>query len=137
MKPALLLVDIQQDYFPNGRMEVVGAAEASQAAKRLLHHFREKKLPIVHILHIAARPNATFLLPNTEGINFHENVKPLPGEIVIKKHFPNSFRDTDLQEYLRSKDIQELVLCGMMSHMCIDTTTRAAFDLGYITNRAV
>jgi len=131
MKTALLLVDIQQDYFPNGKMEVVGAVEASQAAGRLLDHFRKKDLPIVHIQHIAARPNATFLLPDTEGINFHESVKPLPGEVVIEKHFPNSFRDTGLQEYLRSRDIKELVICGMMSHMCIDTTTRAAFDLGY------
>ncbi len=131
MKPALVLVDIQQDYFPNGKMEVVGAVEASQVAKRLLDHFRKKNLPIVHIQHIAARPNATFLLPNTEGIDFAESVKPLPGEMTIKKHFPNSFRDTDLQEYLRSKEIKELVICGMMSHMCIDTTTRAAFDLGY------
>jgi nicotinamidase-related amidase len=131
MKPALVLVDIQQDYFPNGRMEVVGAVEASQAAKRLLDHFREKNLPIVHIQHIAARPNATFLLPHTEGINFHENVTPLPGETVIKKHFPNSFRDTDLETYLSSKGVKELVICGMMSHMCTDMTVRAAFDKGY------
>jgi nicotinamidase-related amidase len=131
MKPALVLVDIQQDYFPNGRMEVVGAVEASQVAKRLLDHFREKNLPIVHIRHSAARAGATFLLPDTEGINFHESVKPLSNEMVITKHFPNSFRDTELQEYLRSKAIRELVICGMMSHMCIDATTRAAFDLGY------
>ncbi len=131
MKPALVLVDIQQDYFPKGRMEVVGAVEASQVAQRLLDHFREKNLPIVHIQHIAARPNATFLLPDTEGINFHESVKPLPNEMVIKKHFPNSFRDTGLQEYLLSSKIRELVICGMMSHMCIDATTRAAFDMGY------
>ena len=131
MKPALVLVDIQQDYFPKGRMEVVGAVEASQVAQRLLDHFREKDLPIVHIQHIAARPNATFLLPDTEGINFHESVKPLPNEMVIKKHFPNSFRDTGLQEYLLSGKIRELVICGMMSHMCIDATTRAAFDMGY------
>jgi nicotinamidase-related amidase len=131
MKPALVLVDIQLDYFPNGRMECVGAVEASLMARRLLDHFREKNLPIVHIQHIAARSGATFLLPNTEGINFNESVKPLPGEMVIEKHFPNSFRDTGLQEHLLSKGIKELVICGMMSHMCIDTTTRAAFDLGY------
>ena len=131
MKPALLLVDIQQDYFPNGRMEVVGAIEASQVAKRLLDHFRQRGLPVVHVQHIAARPGATFLLPNTEGISFHENVTPLPGEAVIKKHFPTSFRDTDLEKYLLSKGIKDLVICGMMSHMCIDTTVRAAFDKGY------
>jgi nicotinamidase-related amidase len=131
MKPALILVDIQQDYFPHGRMEVAGAVEASQVAKRLLDYFRKKGLPIVHIQHIAARAGATFLLPNTEGINFHENAKPLSGETVITKHFPNSFRDTVLEEYLAAKGIKELVICGMMSHMCIDATVRAAFDKGY------
>ena len=128
---ALVLVDIQKDYFPGGRMEVIGALEACENARKLLTAFREKNLPILHIQHIAARPGATFLLPNTDGIDFHENVKPLTAETVIKKHFPNSFRETDLEKHLRSKGIKDLVICGMMSHMCIDTTTRAAFDLGY------
>ena len=131
MKTALVIVDIQQDYFPKGRMEVAGAVEASQAAKKLLGFFREKKLPIVHVQHISTRTGATFLLPNTEGIDFHENVMPLAGETIIKKHLPNSFRDTQLNEYLVSKEIEELVICGMMSHMCIDATVRAAFDRGY------
>jgi nicotinamidase-related amidase len=131
MNPALVLVDIQQDYFPGGRMEVVGAVEASRAAKKLLGHFREKNLPIVHVQHISTRTGSTFFLPNTKGINIHESVSPLPNETVIKKHFPNSFRDTDLQKYLGSQGIKELVICGMMSHMCIDATVRAAFDRGY------
>ncbi len=131
MNSALVLVDIQQDYFPKGRMEVVGAVEASQAAKRLLDFFRTKKLPIVHIQHISTRPGATFFLPNTEGIHLHESVSPLPDETIVKKHFPNSFRDTHLQEYLLSQEIKDLVICGMMSHMCIDATVRAAFDKGY------
>jgi nicotinamidase-related amidase len=131
MKPALVLVDIQRDYFPEGRMEVVGAIDASQVAKRLLDHFREKNLPVVHIQHIATRAGATFFLPNTEGINFHASIAPLSGEMVIKKHFPNSFRDTEMEEYLLSKGIRQLVICGMMSHLCIDATTRAAFDKGY------
>lgn len=131
MNSALVLVDIQQDYFPGGRMEVVGAIEATRAAKTLLEFFRSRKLPIVHIQHISTRPGATFFLPGTEGLNFHESVLPLPDEAVIKKHFPNSFRDTDLQEYLLSNGIKELVICGMMSHMCIDATVRAAFDKGY------
>lgn len=131
MKPALILVDIQQDYFPNGRMEVAGAIEASMAARKLLEQFRENKLSIIHIQHISTRPGAAFFLPGTEGISIHENVAPLPHEIVIQKHFPNSFRDTQLNDYLTSKGIKELVICGMMSHMCIDATVRAAFDKGY------
>ncbi len=56
---------------------------------------------------------------------------PLPGETVIEKHFPNSFRDTGLKEKLDDAGIKELVICGAMSHMCIDATTRAAVDLGF------
>jgi nicotinamidase-related amidase len=131
MNSALVLIDIQQDYFPGGRMEVVGADQSSQYATMLLSHFREKNLPIVHVQHISGRPGATFFLPDTEGINFHESVMPLSSETIIKKHFPNSFRDTGLDEYLVSHTIKELVICGMMSHMCIDATVRAAFDRGY------
>ena len=131
MNTALILVDIQQDYFPGGKMEVVGATEASGRAGILLNHFREKKLPIIHVQHVSARPDATFFLPDTEGLSFHEKVAPLPHEIVVRKHFPNSFRDTELRNYLASMEINELVICGMMSHMCIDATVRAAFDMGY------
>ena len=131
MRSALLLVDIQLDYFPNGRMEVVGAVEASLMAKRLLVQFRLKNLPIIHIQHIASRPGAAFLLRNTSGIDFHENVKRLPDEAVIIKHFPNSFRETELEKNLVSHQVRDMVICGMMSHMCIDATTRAAYDKGY------
>ena len=131
MNTALLLVDIQLDYYPGGRMEVVGAVEAGLAAGRLLSLFRQRNLPLVHIRHISTRPDATFFLPNTVGTEFHESVSPLPGETIIEKHFPNSFRETSLREYLDGCGIRELVICGMMSHMCIDATVRAAFDGGY------
>ena len=131
MSQALVLVDIQKDYFPQGRMEVAGALDAARSAVRLLEHFRKKKLPVIHIQHISARPGATFFLPGTEGINFYEGVTPISNETIIRKNFPNSFRDTNLQEYLEFRGIKELVICGMMSHMCIDATVRAAFDKGY------
>jgi nicotinamidase-related amidase len=131
MNTALILVDIQQDYFPEGKMELVGSIEASHEAKRLLTFFRKETLPIVHIQHISTRKDAAFFLPGTEGINFYENVSPVAPETIIEKHFPNSFRDTDLQEHLESRGVKELVICGMMSHMCIDATVRAAFDKGY------
>jgi nicotinamidase-related amidase len=131
MNTALILVDIQRDYFPGGKMEVAGAIEASGNAGILLNHFRERKLPIVHVQHVSTRADATFFLPDTEGLVFHERVVPLPHEIVVQKHFPNSFRDTELRKHLVSMEINELVICGMMSHMCIDATVRAAFDMGY------
>lgn len=131
MKQALLIVDIQNDYFPGGRMELVGSTEAGAKAGRLLRAFRERGEPIIHVQHISKRPGATFFLPDTEGVKIHESVAPLATEAVVTKHFPNGFRETTLLEILRSAEIERLVIAGMMTHMCIDTTTRAAADLGF------
>ncbi len=131
MALALLLVDIQNDYFPNGKMELHGAVAAGCIAGAMLNFFREKKWPIVHIQHISTRPGASFFLPETDGVQINDLVKPLADEPVLVKHYPNSFRETGLLEYLRQLQITRLVICGMMTHMCIDATVRAAFDYGF------
>lgn len=130
MKRALLVIDMQNDYFPGGRMELVGIENASKTAAQLLAMFRTRKLPIFHIQHLSMNPGATFFLPDTEGAKIHATVAPQDGESVIAKNFPNSFRKTTLLEELQSGGVDELVVCGAMSHMCIDTTVRAGFDLG-------
>jgi nicotinamidase-related amidase len=131
MRKALLLIDLQNDYFPGGKMTLDGANEAVQNARILLNRFRNEFWPVFHIRHVAMKPDATFFLPGTAGSRIHPNVSPLAGEDVIIKNYPNAFRDTELPNLLRKLDIQELVICGMMTHMCIDATTRAAKDLGY------
>jgi nicotinamidase-related amidase len=131
MNQALLIIDIQNDYFENGTNPLVDSYKASVKAGRILDRFRDEILPIIHIQHITSSPTATFFLPDTFGAEIHENVKPLTDEKVIIKHFPNSFRETELLDYLKSKKITDLVVCGMMTHMCIDTTVRAAKDLGF------
>jgi nicotinamidase-related amidase len=131
MQTALLLIDIQNDYFPGGMNELVGPEEASLQAKKLLQAFRSKKLPVFHIQHISTRPGATFFLPGTTGCEIHRNVMPIDGEIVIQKHYPNSFRDTKLLEELTNHHIEQLVVCGMMTLMCVDSTIRAAYDNGF------
>jgi len=131
MKTALVLVDIQNDYFTGGRMELSGMDAASATAKNLLHLFRENNWPTLHIQHISAQKGATFFLPDTSGAEIHESIKPLEQETVIQKHYPNSFRETDLYDHLTGAAIKNVVICGAMSHMCIDATTRAAADLGF------
>ena len=105
--------------------------QAAHNAGLLLHEFREKHLPIFHIQHISKRPGATFFLPNTKGVETHTSVAPQPDEVVIEKLFPNSFRDTDLLNSLKRSVVETVVICGAMSHMCVDATTRAAFDYGF------
>ncbi len=131
MQQALLLVDIQNDYFPQGAMPLVGSVEAGACAGQLLAAFRQQQLPIIHIQHIATRQGAGFFLPDTEGALIHACVAPQAGEAVLQKHYPNSFRDTGLLHHLQQHNITQLVIAGMMTHMCIDTTTRAAADLGF------
>jgi nicotinamidase-related amidase len=131
MNTALILIDIQNDYFPGGKMELEGSVEASERAARLLAFFRAAHLPRVHIQHVSTRPTATFFLPNTEGVRTHVSVAPREDETLFQKHYPNSFRDTPLLDHLRGAHIERVVIAGMMTHMCVDATTRAAFDEGF------
>lgn len=131
MNTALLLLEIQNDYFPNGRIPLEKSTEASSKAQAALHAFREKKQLVIHVQHISTHPNATYLLPCTKGAEFHPNVAPHKHETIIKKHYPNSFKDTGLLNYLIKNQINHLVICGMMTHTSVDATVRAAYDLGF------
>lgn len=131
MNTGLLLVDIQNDYFPGGAMELAQPEQAARKAARLMKAFREKGLPVFHVRHLSVGAGATFFLPDTEGAQIHASVQPLSGENVIEKNFPNSFRETTLEGSLRQAAVTDVVICGAMSHMCIDATTRAAADLGF------
>lgn len=131
MNKALLIIDLQNDYYPGGKNELVNSTEASLKASELLMAFREKNLPVIHIQHLSVRPGSTFFVPGTVGADIHNNVKPAEGEKIVVKNFPNSFRDTELQEHLKNLQVDHLVFAGMMSHMCVDSTVRAAKDLGY------
>jgi nicotinamidase-related amidase len=128
---ALLIIDIQNDYFPGGAMELEGSDAAGGKAAIALESFREKKLPVIHVRHLSVRPGSTFFLPGTKGAEIHAAVQPAAGETVIEKNFPNSFRNTPLQAKLEGLGAKNLVVAGMMTHMCVDATVRHAADLGY------
>lgn len=128
---ALLIIDVQNDYFESGKCELKDSLKTALNIRKIMDNFREKNLPIIHIQHINTREGASFFLPNTTGVEIHKVVEPLKSELVINKSFPNSFRDTSLEENLKELNISELVVCGMMTHMCVDSTLRAAFDKGY------
>lgn len=130
-KQALLIIDIQNDYFEGGANPLVGSLEASLNAQRVLKTFRKDSLLVIHIQHLSSRSGSTFFIPNTNGAKIHENVTPLNYENVIIKNYPNSFRETELLGVLKANNITDLVICGMMTHMCVDATARAAKDFGF------
>lgn len=131
MDDALIVIDIQNDYFPGGAMELEGAEAAECAAAGLLGRFRRAGRPVVHVRHENARPGATFFLPGTPGAAIRTLVSPLPDETVVVKRFPSAFRETGLADKLLEMGARRLAFCGMMTHMCVDTSVRAAFDLGF------
>jgi nicotinamidase-related amidase len=128
---ALVIIDIQNDYFPGGAMELEGADAAGVKAGTAIKQFRSKGLPIIHVRHLSTRPGSTFFLPGTKGAEIHASVLPQGNETVIEKNFPNSFRSTGLKEILEKQQIKNLVVAGMMTHMCVDASVRHAADLGY------
>jgi nicotinamidase-related amidase len=130
-KQVLLLVDIQNDYFPGGDMELSGIEPASANAASLLAQFREEDRPLVHIRHEFPSASAPYFRPGEQGAEIHASVSPEAGETVITKHAVNSFHETDLKARLDALGATDLVIVGAMSHMCVEGTTRAAADLGY------
>lgn len=130
-KQALIVVDIQNDYFPQGKWPLVGADAAADKAARLIQAFREAGDSVVHIRHEFTSEEAPFFTPNSDGAKLHSKVLNRDDEPVVLKHFVNSFRETELKSILDEQGIKELVVVGSMSHMCVDGITRAAADFGY------
>jgi nicotinamidase-related amidase len=117
---ALIIIDIQDFYYPGGLMPLSAPEAAGANAAQLLARAREKNVMVVHVGHNASA-----------GRGFHADVAPREGEAVVMKDEVNAFLGTDLQQRLQAKEIKRLVICGMQTHMCVEAATRAASDLGY------
>ncbi len=131
MKQALIIVDVQQEYFLGGKLELYEPEKALEQIQKTLRLFREREWPVFFIRHVGIPGKASIFIPGTMGVELHPELIPHGEEIVLDKHFPNSFLKTGLCERLTALKIERLVVCGMMTHMCIDTTVRAAQDHGF------
>jgi nicotinamidase-related amidase len=132
-RQALIVVDIQNDYFAGGKWPLVGVDAAADNARRIIDAARGNGDLVVHIRHETPAKDAPFFVPDTEGAQLHPKAANLPGETVIVKNFMNPFRETELLNILRAAAIQDVVVVGNMSHMCIDAVTRASDDFGFNT----
>lgn len=128
---AILVVDLQNEYWPSGNFALQGIEAAAANAARIIDHARSKGDLIVNIRH--EMPGGPIFVPGSKGAEINDSVRPASGEPVITKNFPNSFRDTGLSDLLKEKGVKDVVVVGAMSHMCVDATVRAANDLGYTT----
>ncbi|MDN6320672.1 MAG: cysteine hydrolase [Marinobacter sp.] len=130
-KRAVIVVDIQNEYFASGKLPLVNIEQAAAKAAQVIDAARQNKDLLVHVHHEFPDPNGSVFTPGSDGVNIHKSVAPKGDEPVILKNYPNSFLKTNLKELLDSNDIEEVVVIGAMSHMCIEATSRAASDFGY------
>lgn len=129
--PVYVVIDIQNDYFPKGAMELHQPEMAASNAERALKAARDAHIPTIMVQHLALGPTATFFRPGTPGADLRPGFEPQVDDIHLIKHYANAFRETPLDEELKRLGADHLVVAGMMTHMCIDTTCRAAADRGY------
>lgn len=132
-KRAVIVVDIQNDYFPQGKWELKGMDSAANNAAKVIAAARTNGDLVVHIRHEFPTAEAPFFAPGSEGAQIHTKTRNNEGEQVVVKNQINAFRDTNLKEILDTNGVNEVIICGAMSHMCVDAATRAATDYGYKT----
>ena len=121
---------MQNDYYPGGAMELVGIETAHANLLDLIAAAHQQGNRVIYVQHIASE-NASFFRRGTPGAKLYGELPIREDDTVIQKHYPNSFRNTPLQAVLDQSGAKELLICGAMTHMCIDTTVRAGYDLGY------
>ena len=128
---AVIVVDLQNEYLPGGKLPLVGIEGAVATAAGVIDAARSSGEPVIFIRHEGTGADSPIFTPGTENVEIIPAVLPQEQEPVIVKHYPNSFRETGLKSLLDEQGIQEVVVVGAMSHMCIDATARAAADFGY------
>lgn len=132
MKAALLMIDVQNEYFaPGGQLVVPEGERALVQIQRLLDAARSARLPVCHIVHEALDPRGPLFRPGTPAVEIHPAIEVLPGEMRVKKHFPGSFTQTALEAYLRAAGIETVIIAGFQTQLCCDTTARQARERGF------
>jgi len=128
---ALLIIDVQNDYFPGGRWTLDGMEAAADNVGQLLAAARAAGDLVIHVRHEFPTDDAPFFAPGSAGAEIHAKARNAEQEAVVVKNQINAFRGTKLKELLDRAGIEEVIVCGAMSHMCVDAAVRAAGDFGY------
>lgn len=130
MSKALLVIDVQYDNFADSSMSDNESKQVIYKTNQLISHAKDSAMPVYVIEHISTNPLFPMFATGTKGAQTHAEIDTKETTVVIK-HYPNSFRETGLQDMLEGDGITDIIMCGAMTHMCIDATVRAGSDLGY------
>jgi nicotinamidase-related amidase len=129
MPSALLVIDVQDEYFSGGLpvSHPTGSLDNILAAMDAAH---DRGVAVVLVRHTSP-PGGPFFQVGAPQWNLLPQVMERPHDLLLDKHLPGSFTGTNLEEWLRQRGINEVVICGYMTQVCCDTTSRQAFHRGF------
>lgn len=127
---ALIVIDFQLEYFEGGRLPIPDGRAAMTKAQQLVAFAGTHHMPVFHVQHVGQTGGPLFA-KDGERVAFHPDILPAPHHHVVQKTTTSSFASTDLHAQLRERKIRTLIICGLMTHMCVSTTSRDAKPLGY------
>ncbi len=130
-KRAIVVIDLQNEYLAGGKLPLHEVDAAVEKAVLVIDDARSRGDKVIHIRH--EQPDGPIFVPGSDGAEIIASAAPGANETVITKNHPNSFRETPLKQVLDEEGVEEVVIVGAMSHMCVAATARAATDLGYTT----
>jgi nicotinamidase-related amidase len=120
--PALVVIDVQNDYFEGGAFPLWNAEQALAATEKAILAARSKDMPVVFVQHVATGPSP-FFNPDTDGVKVHERVRAtVAGSPVVTKQHADAFEGTTLHDTLQGLGADELIVCGMMTQNCVTHT---------------
>lgn len=132
MTEALCVIDVQNEYF-TGILPVTYPEGSFRNILRAIDTANEKNIPVILIRQENPAGSPAFA-KGSVGAELHPEILARPYDVILQKHLPGSFTGTDLESWLRSRNIDTLTICGYMTQMCCDTTARQAFHLGFSVN---
>lgn len=133
MKEALLVIDVQNEYF-TGKLPVTYPRDSFERILTVMDHALAAQMPVAVIQHTNPAPEAATFKKGTSGWELHDAIKERQADIVLEKNLPGSFTGTGLEAWLKEKRISTITIAGYMTQMCCDTTARQAFHRGYKVN---
>ena len=133
MKQALLIIDVQNEYF-TGKLPVSYPQGSFENILKAMDWAHTSHVPIAVIQHTSLAPESPTFRQGTPGWELHGEIKRRHADIVLEKHMPGSFTGTGLEDWLKKNDVTTVTIAGYMTQMCCDTTARQAFQRGYAVN---
>ncbi len=124
-KPALIVIDLQNDYFPEGKFPLWNADIILANIEAAINKAREKNIPVILVQHVAdaSKGIAPFFNQGTTGVDIHSRIlTAAPDGYIVTKAFADSFHQTILEQTLSKLGIDELLICGMMTQNCVTHT---------------